>query len=73
MILIAHRGNLFGKSEEENHPDFIDQALLQGFDVEIDLWYKNGSLIIPQFDKSLRHGLGDRSGWRLSKPKVIFP
>ncbi len=41
MILIAHRGNLFGESEEENKPEFIDKALLEGFDVEIDLWYKN--------------------------------
>ena len=41
MILIAHRGNLFGESEEENKPEFIDKALFEGFDVEIDLWCEN--------------------------------
>ena len=38
MILISHRGNLNGKCGEENHPDHIDMALAQGFDVEIDVW-----------------------------------
>jgi hypothetical protein len=38
MILISHRGNLNGKCDEENHPDHIDMALAQGFDVEIDVW-----------------------------------
>ena len=27
-----------GKCDEENHPDHIDMALAQGFDVEIDVW-----------------------------------
>ena len=43
MILIAHRGNINGPNElRENSPDYIEEALKQGFDVEIDLrWYKN--------------------------------
>ncbi len=41
MILISHRGNINGKSNEENHPDYIDIALTQGFDVEIDVWKVN--------------------------------
>ena len=39
MILIAHRGNLNGKSNKENKPGYIHKALWQGFDVEIDVWY----------------------------------
>ena len=39
MILISHRGNLNGKSDRENQPDYIGEALDQGFDVEIDVWY----------------------------------
>ena len=39
MILISHRGNLNGKSDRENQPDYIEEALAQGFDVEIDVWY----------------------------------
>jgi len=39
MILIAHRGNINGKSEYENKPSYIDIAIFNGYDVEIDLWY----------------------------------
>jgi hypothetical protein len=39
MILIAHRGNINGKNtERENQPDYIDEAILDGYDVEIDIW-----------------------------------
>ncbi len=42
MILISHRGNIDGKRETfENHPSYIKIALENGFDVEIDVWYKN--------------------------------
>ena len=39
MILISHRGNLNGKSDRENSPDYIEEALDQDFDVEVDVWY----------------------------------
>lgn len=39
MILISHRGNLDGKSSFENNPKHIQEALLQDFDVEIDVWW----------------------------------
>jgi hypothetical protein len=43
-ILISHRGNINGTNpERENHPDYIDDALKEDYDVEIDIWYKNGS------------------------------
>ncbi len=42
MILISHRGNLNGKSSYENHPEYIQEALSQDFDVEIDVWYIDG-------------------------------
>ena len=38
MILIAHRGNLTGpKPEMENNPFYIDTAIKQGYDVEVDI------------------------------------
>ncbi len=40
MILISHRGNIFGPSEDENSPKLIDKALSLGYDVEIDLFCK---------------------------------
>lgn len=40
MKLIAHRGLMNGPDPKlENHPDQIQLALAEGFDVEIDVWY----------------------------------
>lgn len=40
MIYISHRGNTTGKFESwENEPTYIDQAITEGYDVEIDVWY----------------------------------
>jgi hypothetical protein len=40
MILISHRGNINGKIEEaENKPEYIIDALLMGYHVEIDVWF----------------------------------
>jgi len=40
MILISHRGNTNGKFESyENEPNYIDKAIKEGYDVEIDVWY----------------------------------
>jgi hypothetical protein len=55
MILISHRGNLEGKIlERENHPDYIDEAIALGYDVEIDLWYIEGRFMLghdePQYE-----------------------
>ena len=39
MFLISHRGNLNGRQPyRENHPDYIDEAISEGFNVEIDIW-----------------------------------
>jgi hypothetical protein len=47
MIYISHRGNLYGaKPEQENNPEYIDAALAQGFDVEIDLWVNGGEIYL---------------------------
>jgi hypothetical protein len=40
MKYIAHRGNLYGPNpEKENHPDYINEAIKLGYDVEIDVWF----------------------------------
>ena len=43
MFFISHRGNLIGPDKkDENNPDLIINAILNGFDVEIDVhYYKN--------------------------------
>ena len=55
MILISHRGNIDGKIvERENHPDYIDEAIALGYDVEIDLWFIDGRTYLghdePQYE-----------------------
>lgn len=44
--LIAHRGNLEGPTELENHPDYLLRALSQGFDCEVDVWLINGKIFL---------------------------
>jgi hypothetical protein len=42
MKLISHRGNINGKIESlENKPTYIDLAISKGYDVEVDIWYKD--------------------------------
>ena len=39
MKFISHRGNIDGPIESlENDPKYIDRALSQGYDVEVDIW-----------------------------------
>jgi len=64
MILISHRGNIEGKNpERENHPDYVDEAIVLGYDVEIDLWSIEGVLLLghdePQYGIS-QHWLNER-------------
>ena len=53
MFLISHRGNIEGKTELENHPDYINKALELGFDVEIDVWVVDNDILLghdfPQY------------------------
>jgi hypothetical protein len=47
MKLISHRGNISGKQPSlENTPDYIDNALELGYDVEIDVWWHNESFYL---------------------------
>lgn len=40
MILISHRGNINSRNEiYENHPSYINEALSEGYNVEVDIWY----------------------------------
>ena len=65
-LLIAHRGNLSGRMPEiENSPGYIDIALEEGFDVEVDIWSVNDDLFLghdlPQYGTTLEW-LAERSG-----------
>jgi hypothetical protein len=44
---ISHRGNLYGvTSNRENDPEYVQEALDAGYDVEIDVWWKNGKFYL---------------------------
>ena len=54
MKIISHRGNINGPRKElENKPRYINQALELGYDVEIDVWWKDDGFWLghdePQF------------------------
>jgi hypothetical protein len=58
MKLISHRGNINGRIENyENNPDYIDDTIRLGYDVEIDIWVVNGLLFLghdePQYGISV--------------------
>jgi hypothetical protein len=64
MILISHRGNTEGPNpSQENNPKYIDLALHLNYDVEIDLWIKDGKLFLghdnPQYEIDF-HWIGFR-------------
>jgi len=43
MILIAHRGNLYGRQpERENTPEYLNEAIHLGYHVMVDAWYHDG-------------------------------
>jgi hypothetical protein len=45
--LISHRGNIIGKNpNRENSPQYINEAIDKGFDVEIDIRSINGSFYL---------------------------
>ena len=55
MKLISHRGNISGPNpEQENQPEYIAEALKQGYDVEIDVWFKDDKFMLghdePQYE-----------------------
>ena len=49
--LIAHRGNTTGKTKHENDPEYVIDALDQGYDVEVDVSYRDGNFWLGH-DKS---------------------
>ena len=47
MLLISHRGNISGPQPKlENTVAYIEQAIDQGYNVEIDVWFKDGKFFL---------------------------
>lgn len=69
MILISHRGNINGKNpKRENSKEYIDEAIALGYDVEIDVWFKDGKLYLghdePQYQIKV--------GWLKKRRKSLW-
>jgi len=69
MIYIAHRGNISGSNfDNENDPNYIDNAIDKGFDVEIDIFIENQKIFlghdIPQHQIDLK--------WLKSRRKKLW-
>lgn len=67
MKTICHRGNMFGPNpEKENEPSYIQEALKSGYDVEVDVWLKDGELYLghdgPTY-KTSRYLLQNKRVW----------
>lgn len=65
MILISHRGNISGRIlENENRPNYIEDTLRLGFDVEIDVWFKDGEFYLghdePQYEVDYKFLLNEK-------------
>ena len=59
MILISHRGNINGRIQEmENNPEYVYNAIQNGYDVEVDVWLKEGELYLghdhPRYQTDLK-------------------
>lgn len=47
MRFISHRGNLNGKNpQRENSPEYVEEALKAGFDVEVDMRFHLGKMYL---------------------------
>jgi hypothetical protein len=45
--IISHRGNLYGPNPStENSPDQLLRAIALGYDVEVDVWYVDGKIML---------------------------
>jgi hypothetical protein len=67
LVLIAHRGNIGGKRPElENTPPYLESAIAQGYDVEVDVWFVDGKYYLghdgPEIETSLEY-LNNDSFW----------
>jgi hypothetical protein len=76
MYFISHRGNINGpNSKKENSVNYIDNALNENFDVEIDLWFEKNNFYLghdnPKYKISLSF-LKKRKLWIHAKNLECF-
>lgn len=69
MILISHRGNLYGANKAlENSPEYIDETIRQGFDCEIDIWSIDNNIFLGHDSPDYKITLD----WLLKRQKNLW-
>jgi hypothetical protein len=77
LIKIAHRGNVDGPSEAENQPAYILDAIAQGYDVEVDIWFVGGTLWLGhdyaqyQIDYTFLSKIADKSWFHCKNKEAL--
>ena len=76
MFIISHRGNIEGKDRDrDNNPSAINEVLSLGYDVEVDVWYVDGTLVLghdyPEHEVTIEF-LSRRRVWCHSKTLVTL-
>tara|TARA_B100000282_G_C31737411_1_gene494279 strand:+ start:262 stop:723 length:462 start_codon:yes stop_codon:yes gene_type:complete len=76
MYFISHRGNLIGPNKkDENKIDYINEALKQNFNVEIDLWFDKNKFYLghdePLYEVSTNF-LANKNFWIHAKNLDCF-
>ena len=76
MKLISHRGNLSGpKPDLENSPQYIQEALTLGLDVEIDVWLVKEQLFLghdePQYEIDLDYLKNEKFWCHAKNPDAL--
>ena len=80
MKIISHRGNLSGRIPElENHPEYVEKAIKNGFDVEVDLWAFQKDLAVSEKDNLYELFLGHdhatykiEIGWLIQRRRLLW-
>jgi len=69
MKIIAHRGNLSGSNPlRENSLDYIEEAISEGFDVEVDLWVEDDECFLGHDDPQYFVDIG----WLENRKDVLW-
>lgn len=69
MKIISHRGNLRGRIiDQENHPLYVDIAIVEKFDVEVDVWFVNDQFYLGHDHAD--HLISDQ--WLLDRKDILW-
>lgn len=80
MIRIAHRGNVNGPQESphtENEPYRLVGAIARGFDVEVDVWYVDGEILLGHdepnhlVDRQFIQDIGDNAWFHCKNVEAL--